>query len=913
MHERIRDRILGNWGRWVASHPLVTLSISLPLAIACVWLAAARLEFRPDRSDLIDPGRSWNQRYHQYKEVFPRANEDVIVALEATPEAPADELARAIAQRLVADSRVASADAGFDASECSPRLFLMAPRDRFDATLREIAAARSLAGAPDAAAGLDLLLRGLSESRTDAGPDALRRLDDILAPYLDAATGAAPDFSPLSPRRPRWQPLASDGVESLRYVRVHFKDGRGGGVNTFGANLAWLRRTVGGIVGHSSAPQTRWGVTGIPAIESDETTQAIRDSRMASILALLLITLVMAVAFRGLRVPLLAAAALLVGMAYSFGWLIVTVGHLQLLSVVFSVILLGLGIDFALLYVTRLELVADEHRNLASATSRVYRRVGPGMVTGAVTTASAFLAIALTDFKGMAEMGVIAAGGILLCMIAVLSVFPALLALTGQWKRIIRHRPGGETAHFAHGRLDAVDAHPVATLLVAGLAVAALAAGAMRVRYDPNVLNLQSEGVESVQWEKRLVEQDARSAWAAVVLARPEQAASLAARLRAVPDVSAVDAMGRVVPPDLKERMDAVAALRAETLDLPAASPGIPAVLERLREVRRGLEAWSRLPGSPTQASRAMADRIGMALESAEAMSAAARDETWRRLQAAFAPAQKELAAWVEEALLPLPPGPQDLPALLRDLWVGTDGSWLLQVQPQTDPIGRSILDPRRLEPFVTAIRDALVGTGAAVIGPPVQIYESSELIKGEYRKAAALAVAAILLLLFLDFRNLADTLCAIMPVFVGFLGAFGLMGLFGVPLNFANIIVLPIIFGIGVNAGVHVVHRWRLEPFGRPRGLSGSTGRAITLTMLTTIIGFGCLMIAEHRGIRSLGFVMVIGLGVTLLACYTALPALLRLRTRTESITAEGRLARRVARVATAARPRRRPAGARH
>ena len=110
--------------------------------------------------------------------------------------------------------------------------------------------------------------------------------------------------------------------------------------------------------------------------------------------------------------------------------------------------------------------------------------------------------------------------------------------------------------------------------------------------------------------------------------------------------------------------------------------------------------------------------------------------------------------------------------------------------------------------------------------------------------------------------------------------GAFEFMGLFGVPLNFANIIVMPLIFGIGVDAGVHMVHRWRQEPYGRPAGLSGGTGRGISLTMASTMIGFGCMLLAEHRGIRSLGFVMLAGLGVCLLACYTVLPPVLRLRT---------------------------------
>ena len=214
---------------------------------------------------------------------------------------------------------------------------------------------------------------------------------------------------------------------------------------------------------------------------------------------------------------------------------------------------------------------------------------------------------------------------------------------------------------------------------------------------------------------------------------------------------------------------------------------------------------------------------------------------------------------------------------VLREQWIGTEGTWLLRVFPHTAE--KSILHPDRLGQFVTALQTSLEGTGATVIGPTVQIYESSKLIKQEYIKAAVYAIAAILLLLMVDFRKLGDALCAMTPVSIGFIGAFGLMTIFDIPLNFANIIILPIIFGIGVNAGVHVVHRWRLEPHGRPRGLSGGTGRGISLTMATTMIGFGCLLVAKHRGIHSLGFVMVMGLGVTLLACYLVLPALLRLR----------------------------------
>ncbi|MHC4764467.1 MAG: MMPL family transporter [Planctomycetota bacterium] len=882
MHERIRDRLLAAWGKSVASHPVITLLVCLVLVAASVTATVLRLEFHADRSQLIDPDQDWNQQYAAYKENFPRYR-DVIVVLDGEPgDRIVDVLAMTVASILQNDERVKRADAGFDAADAGARFFKVGNREQFEEALEDLAGARELAAAENANAALGLLLSGLNEDRGD--PGALDRLEQFLAPYLAAAEGRSPSFAFLSPHISRWQPLASnEGEGRLRYVSVQLAGG-GNGVNQMAATLDWVRQRVGEVIDGAGARDTAWGVTGIPAIEADETSQAIHDSTVASLIAIALITLVMFVAFRGLTVPLLAAMSLLIGMAWSFGWLIVSVGHLQLLSVVFSVILLGMGIDFALLFVSRLELVQDEHRRLASATARVYRRMGPGMLTGAVTTAAAFAATALTDFKGMAEMGIIAAGGILLCLIAVLSAFPALLALTGRWKRIIRHRPGGEGAHFAFGRLDFVDMRPRTTLVVAGVVVACLVALAFRVEYDPDIMRLQSPGVESVQWAQRIVDADARSVWSAVVLATPQQAPSLTDRLRGAGGVSGVGGMGMFFPADRVERERMIAEVRDRPVEPRAAEPGMASVLTQLAAVRAGL----RLRGGSAPADiqprlAAIGDHIAASLGAAGRMTPQQRERTWTVLNTRFVKARDALGTWADGALAPGPPTDADLPPLLGDMWVGEDGSWLLEVFPEADPQQqhRSILAPERLGPFVENVRNALAATDVKALGAPVQIYESSRLIKSEYIKAAAYAIAAILVLLCLDFRRLADALCAILPVTVGFVGAFGLMGLLGVPLNFANIIVLPIIFGIGVNAGVQVVHRWRQEPMGLPKGLSGATGRGITLTMMTTMIGFGCLLIAEHRGIRSLGFVMVIGLAVTLLACYTVLPAALRLRGR--------------------------------
>lgn len=858
----------------------------LGLAAISVVVTITRLEFHADRSDLVDPELSWNKQYAQYKENFPRWN-DVYVVMDGNPaDQRVDALARTISENLRADQRVVAADSGFDQSEVGPKFFAIAPAEQFAEALHELSQARRLAAAENANTALGLLLAAVRSDEGDVG--ALDRLDQFLKPYLGVMDGQLADFSFLSPRQSNWQPLVSqDGAGRLRFIRVQLANGDNK-LDDLASALQWLRTTVGSMIADSSLPQTEWGVTGIGPIEADETSQSIKDSTIASILAIVLITLLMLAAFRGAIVPLLAAGALLIGITWSFGWLSVSIGHLQLLSVVFSVILLGLGIDFALLFVSRLELVQDEHEDLPSATARVFRGIGPGMLTGAVTTAAAFASTALTQFKGMAEMGIIAAGGILLCLVAVLSVFPACLALTGRWKKIIRHRSGGEEAHFAHGRLDFVDTYPKATLTIAALVVIGLGLSARNVRYDSNILNLQPPNLESVQWNKRVVAEDARSVWAGLVVAMPHRAAEICTRLRAASSVAEVGGMGMLCPADWDEREAMIAQLRNESTATVPVDPGMATLLTQLDLLRAGIAL--RLNSSDDESVRSklteLVQRINQSVANGRALDQGVQDESWNGLNTAFVAARTELGSWVQQALAPGPPSAEDLPGTLRELWVGRDGAWLLQVYPQADPQQRSILDPQRLGLFVQSMRDALQGTETDPIGPPVQIYESSELIQRAYKLAAVYAIAAILVVLLLDFRSLADALCAMTPVTIGFVGAFGVMGLADLPLNFANMIILPVIFGIGVNAGVHTVHRWRAEPYGRPAGLSGATGRGITLTMLTTMIGFGCLLIAEHRGIRSLAVVMLIGLSITLAACYTVLPAILRLRTGTPAPT---------------------------
>jgi len=879
MHERFRRILLSRWARLITGHPWITMLLCAALAGGSVVYAVGQLEFKPDRSDLVDADLDWNQRYAEHKQQFPRWN-DLIVCLAGEPErTDIDALARTIATELRARERVTSADAGFSTDEASPRMFRAAEPGQFERTLEQLRELRTLVErAPNANAHLAMMTQRLraAEENDAGGSDRLEQLRMVLTPYLEGLYDNEVTFEHLrvDDRLNRWKPLVSDSGR-IRFVQVQFAEQRGA-VNVVGDNVAWLRGQVGRIIEQSDVRHLDWGVTGIPAIESDETEQSIHDSTVASILAFVLITVLMVGVFRGVAMPLIAAFTLLIGIAWSFGWLMIAIGHLQLLSVVFAVILLGLGVDFSLHLIGRLELLRNAFDDLPHAMDRAFQAVGPGVVTGALTTAAAFGATALTDFRGMAEMGVIAAGGVVLCLLATLLVLPAGLAIVN-WKRVMRARPGGETAHFAHGRLDRLDANPK---LMIGLCLAVLAAlvwPALSVQYDPNVLKLHPPGIESVKWERRIVEDGARSVWSGVSHTSAEEAPHLADAFRALPEVSGVGGMGTLYPADRLQRREQVEALRQRDIEPIDAEANWQTMIQQLALIQRGLQQRIQQAGDDApQALVALNEDMQRGFRNWNDLSDDARAQRSQRIEHAYQDARAPLRTYLQEALKPGPLGAEDLPSVLRAQWVGTDGRWLMMVFPADDPQGRSVLHPQRLEQFVSAMRTV----DSQVLGPPVQIYESSELIQREYIKAAVYAVAAILLILLLDFQSLADALCAMLPVSVGFLGVFAMMGVFGVPLNFANIIVMPLIFGIGVDAGVHMVHRWRVEPLGRPAGLSGATGRGITITLLTTMIGFGCMLTAQHRGIRSLGFVMVVGLAITLLACYAALPAVLRLRT---------------------------------
>ncbi len=852
----LRDRLFSAWARAVTARPLPVLLLCVALAAASVVYTVRNLEFRSDRSELVDPTLPFQQRYADFRARFPRWDDAVVVVDTATASssAVAELYLAALEARLRADERFSAVTAGFTADETPSALILTEPLERVQAHVAQMKRATVVITSPN----LDNLLRFSLLGGGNLDPQQREQITALLRRAADAAVGNRDDVLGLDRGTQR---LVRPGG-TLATVLVALRDKSTDAQRI--ESIATLRGHLAALRGTPDFAGVQAGVTGIPVLEADETAQSTRDGERAGVLSLLAIVALMLVAYRGVVMPLLATFTLLVGVAWAFAFATFAVGHLQLLSITFATMLMGLGIDVAIHLIARLEVVHPSHNELRPAIDHVFRTVGPGIVTATITVAAGAGAMALTPFAGVAEMGIIAAGGIILCTVAIMSALPAALMLLPSPARHLRVHAGGESRPFL-GRFGRIlYAKPWATISLAsaiGIASLLMARG---VGYDTDLQNLMPTGSESVEWQHRLERDDQRSVWHAVVLAKDAaEARDLTIRLRALPEVGDVGGAGMLFEEDAS-----LAAKRA--------------VLESLPDDRFYRTALSESSEPNPAALRSVCESLAKAFESKDAeLAAAARsltaleDAPLLRAMQAYQQDRDRLASTLMDLRAASPLPPERLPQALKDTMIAPDGSLLLRVYPKETEGG--VLSPARLGPFATAV----LAAAPSATGPTVQIYESTRLITGAYRDAAIYALIAIALILLIDFRNLADAAIALVPVLLGAAMMLAIMRVLGMALNLANLIVMPLIVGIGVGCGVHAVRRWRLQPSDPPPGLAGGSGRAITLTTLTTILGFAALLIGEHRGIKSLGIVMTLGLALVWAVTVFVLPGVLGARRR--------------------------------
>ncbi len=937
MHELVRNRVLGWWAMLVCRRPIWVLLIAAAATAASIAITLTGLRYQSDRNALLSDKLDWNRRFLDWRSSFP-GNEDFFIVVDAGhPRAVGYPQRAEAARRFVDDlgavlrsdpDHIESAVWRFDSDAFSPKALRLQPINEFKSHLDQIIQAAPMLEHPTPehllSAAVDELRQGKGLSNPAQAEQALRQFIQLVD-ALQQSLALPPDARPSLPTLltgpqdvPPQHIYLTTPNDRFFFIRVTPRKHEGA-LNVLGPAITAIRAHIDAAL--ASHPGVDAGLTGIDVVEADETDAATRDSTISSIIASVLITLLLILSYHSWRTPLLAMVALGIGIAWSFGFLTLTIGHLQVISVVFTVMLLGLGIAYGIHLASHTELVRhnypDTPQGFAQAMRDSFLTVGPGVITGAVTTAAAFCTVIFTDFTGVVEMGLIAAVGVMLCLLAMGSVFPALLRLFCPSHRHFVPMQRRVLNFFDERWVMPCVRRPWITLAVAALATAASLLAIYEMRFDYDLLALQPRGVPSVIWQQRVVEDGGQSIWSGVsIVDNLEQARQRKAELLANDIVADVTGIGLLFPDDEQDKLRLIAETRislAGPLAATETNPGSPNSLDpppdlltllktirqelrtaqaglatqdlfrpllRLFGARRGTEE---VPATIRAALGDLEDAVSRAVKTAESLDLVTRDTRTAQLQQEYQAWRDKTARQILQALDPSPLTPADFPYELLRPYVADHGplkgKFALEIHPNVPRDGsiQGPLDPTFLPRFIGSLRTL----DPDVTGVIAQVYYSGHLIQHSYRTAGAWALLLVFLLVWLDFQSLRDAALSLVPVAVGFATTFGIMWLAGISVNPANIIVLPLMFGIGVDSGVHMLHRYHQNPLDRPLGLTSGTGKGITITSYTTMIGFGAMLIARHRGIASLGFVLTVGIGMTLLACWTLMPALLELRAR--------------------------------
>ena len=650
-------------------------------------------------------------------------------------------------------------------------------------------------------------------------------------------------------------------------------------------------------------PDVRANLTGMAPIGLDEMESIGLYTQLLTLGALILIFILLARSFHGWVMPLIAITPLLVGIIWTMGLMQLLFGSLNLFTAMMMLVLLGLGIDFSIHLISRFREELKAGAELETAIKRMFRLTGVPVITGALTTALAFFTLMVGETTGVFEFGVAAGTGVILTLLAIFLMLPALLTFrhSAEVKRAGRlAKKSGEATGTSTGYADANGLpllgriarsgwnHPGIFIAVAAMILIAALWSRSRIEFEYNFLNLEPKGLQSVELQSEIPDRFGMSdhaAWSMV--SSVEESRELKESFREQPLVGDVTAISDYIPPieRLEEYTPVLLSFR-QSLESSRPKEWRHGDGELLAEQIDRL--WDNLDLVSNLAFTAGLDRIVKVIDQITGFDS----ETLTTDESAVLPSVSRLLhegvddsravevnrAWsarLRENLIRMsgtaPVAVDDLPETIRRALLPREGEgFLVQVVPR-----RSLWNMEDLERFdeqTTRVDPQITGTEQLII-----IMLEETLADG--RKAALLALLVISILLLIHFRGPAGLL-AMIPLLSGALVMIGIMYLIGMKYNFMNLIAVPIILGIGIDDGVHALHRFREEASTGTDRIFNSykhVGKAILLSSLTTMIGFGSIAFYTMRGMASFGIVLFIGVGSCFLATIFILPAVLR------------------------------------
>jgi hopanoid biosynthesis associated RND transporter like protein HpnN len=838
-------------------HPWWVLGLVLLLSAGSTVYAARHFAIRTDINELISKELSWTKRATEYMAAFPQR--EILVVVDApTPELVEQataKLAGALQGRHDLIRVVGQPQSG-PFFERNGLLFLPAEEvqriadglTRSDALLETLAVDPSLRGTLDA---LSFGLTGVERKEL--------KLDDMTRPMTMAAD-TVEDVLAGRPAGFSWRVLASGKPAQRRdlhrFIEVEpvldfsaLQPGR--------AATSAIAQTAADL--HLAQDyRARVRQTGLVPIDDDEFGTLKQNAELNAAVSILAVLLILWLALRSFRIIFAVAVSITVGLAISVAWGLFLVGAFNLISVAFFVLFVGLGIDFGIQFSVRYRAERHDYEELPTALHSAAMKAGGPLALAAAATAVGFSSFLPTDYRGLSELGQIAGSGMIIAFISSITVLPALLAILN---------PPGEPHSMGFARLAPVDRflerHRIPVVVLTVLVVLAGSPLLLYLPFDFNPLHLRSPKVESVATFLELRRDPETGANSVEIMAANlAEADAIARRLANLPQVSRTMTLQGLVPKDQDAKLKLIreAASKIDASLNPKETDSPPTDQENVEALSSTAGFLTKVAGAELGPGADAARRLSELLSRLAKADPAARKQTEK---AVVEPLRVSLDQLRQE-LKPERITTENIPRELAREWITPDGHARVQVLPKGDPDNTEVL-----RDFVTAV----LAVEPNATGPAVSLYEAGNTVVRAFIEAGIFALSAIALLLWITLRRITDVLLTLVPLLVAGVVTLELCVLIELPLNFADIIALPLLLGVGVAFKIYYIMAWRQ---GKTALLQSSLTRAVIFSALTTATAFGSLWLSSHPGTSSMGKLMALALVCTMAAAVLFQPALM-------------------------------------
>ena len=835
-----------------------TVLIALILAIASGFYTARNFAINTDINTLISPDLDWRKRDNQFGAAFDRERTILAVIEAPTPELTTTASA-ALAKKLAGDSKNFEAIQPLGSGEFFEKnglLFL--PAEEVAKLTSQFASAAPLieimAGDPSIRGLTGALETGLAGvKRGQVKLDSTERPFNLIAQTVEnALSKGSATFS--------WRELTSDKplTDSDKRAFIEFKPILDFNALEPGKAATDAIRQAAADLNLAGEYGARVRLTGPVPIANEEFATVQDGAIINGIGTVLVVLVILWMALHSAKIIFAVFVNLFIGLAITTAAGLMMVGSLNLLSIAFAVLFVGLGVDFGIQFSVRYRSERFKNDDLAQALATAAERSAVPLSLAAMATAAGFLCFLPTDYKGISELGKIAGAGMLIAFLTSITVLPALLKMLN---------PPGEKEPVGYAFLAPVDEflekHRV--IIIVGTLLIAVAGLPLLyfLKFDFNPINLRNSQVESIATFLDLRKDPNTGANAINVMTNSEaDAKKIEARLEKVPEVLRVMSLDSFVPEDQPAKLKLIA--EGAKVLLPALNPdsvdAAPSDDENVASLKGSAEALRKAAGDGkgpgAVASRRLADALSKLAESNEALR--------NKVQAIFVAPLKVTLDQLKNSMQAQPVSLKTLPADLVAGWKTKDGLIRVEALPRGDPN-----DNETLRTFANAV----LAAEPNAIGGPVSILKSGETIVKAFIHAGIGALVVISLLLWLTLQRISDVLMTMVPLLVAGAVTLEICVLIGLPLNFANIVALPLLLGVGVAFKIYYVTAWRS---GRTNLLQTSLTRAIFFSALTTATAFGSLWLSSHPGTASMGKLLALSFIITLAAVLLFQPALM-------------------------------------